>query len=92
MPIVKVRKRYQLTIPEEVRNSLGLEIGDYVEVTVREGGEEAVIIPKRLIDKGDAWYWSKEWQEKERWADEAIKKGQVKEFDNVEDLIKELNS
>jgi AbrB family looped-hinge helix DNA binding protein len=90
MSVVKVRKRYQLTIPEDVREKLGLEIGDYVEVTVRGG--EAVIVPKKLIDKRDAWYWSKEWQEKEQRADEAIKGGQVKEFDNVEDLIKDLNS
>ncbi len=91
MPVVKVRKRYQLTIPEEIRKKLNLEVGDYVEVTVSETGE-IIITPKKLIDKRDAWYWSKEWQEKERQADEDIEAGQVKEFDDVEDLIKDLNS
>lgn len=90
MPIVKVRKRWQLTIPEEVRQELGLEVGDLVEMTIKNG--EAVITPKRLIDKRDAWYWSKEWQEKEKEADEALMKGDYKEFDDVQDLIKELNS
>lgn len=90
MPIVKVRKRYQLTIPEEVRKELELEVGDLVEVSVRNG--EAVIIPKKLSNKRDAWYWSKEWQEKEREADEDLKAGKYKDFGSIEDLIKDLNS
>lgn len=89
MPVVKVRKRYQLTIPEEIREKLGLEVGDYVEISTR--GEEAVIVPKKLVDKKDAWYWSKEWQAKEQEADEDIKAGRVKHFDDVEELIKDLN-
>ena len=89
MPIVKVRKRYQLTIPEEVREQLGLAVGDYVEIKAH--GEEAVIVPKKLVDKQDAWYWSKEWQAMEREADEDIKAGRVKRFDNVEELIEDLN-
>mgnify|MGYP000134401135 CR=1 FL=1 len=89
MPVVKVRKRYQLTIPAEVREKLGLKVGDYVEIATR--GEKAVIVPKKLVDKKDAWYWSKEWQAKELEADEDIKAGRVKHFDDVEELIKDLN-
>ena len=75
MTVVKVRTKYQVTIPEKVRRQVGLEVGDYVEVEAQ--GSEIVIIPKSLIDKEDAWFWSKEWQKKEREADEAIKKGEL---------------
>ncbi len=91
MPVVKVRKRYQLTIPEEIRKKLDLEVGDYVEVRISKTGQ-LIITPKKLVDKRDAWYWRKEWQEKERQADEDIQAGRVKEFDDVEELIKDLNS
>ena len=42
------------------------------------------------IDVNQLWFWFQEWQKKERRADQAIKKGSVKRFDHVEDLIREL--
>ena len=32
MPIRKLTRNYQLTIPAEIRKALGLDIGDYVEI------------------------------------------------------------
>lgn len=90
MPVVKVRAKYQVTIPEKVRRQVGLEVGDYVEVEAQ--GSKIVIKPKKLPNKGNAWFWSREWQKKEREADEALAKGDYKEFDDVEELIRELNS
>ena len=43
------------------------------------------------INTSQAWFWTKEWQESERKATEDIKKGRVKEFEDVEDLIKDLH-
>ncbi|HDL84756.1 MAG TPA: AbrB/MazE/SpoVT family DNA-binding domain-containing protein [Candidatus Acetothermia bacterium] len=89
MTVVKVRTKYQVTIPEKVRRQVGLEVGDYVEVEAQ--GSEIVIIPKSEIDKGDAWFWSKEWQEKEREADEAIKKGElIGPFETNQEAIEAL--
>jgi len=42
------------------------------------------------IDVDQLWFWSQEWQKKERRADQAIKKGNVKRVDQVEDLVLEL--
>lgn len=39
---------------------------------------------------GQAWYWSDEFQEKEREADEDIERGDYEEFDNFDDFIDEL--
>ena len=42
------------------------------------------------VNVDQLWFWSQEWQKKERRADQAIKKGNVKRFDQVEDLVLEL--
>jgi hypothetical protein len=52
--------------------------------------EKAVLVPKRLVDKSLAYFWTKRWQDGERAADEDIKAGRVKLFDSVEELIKDL--
>jgi hypothetical protein len=36
------------------------------------------------------WYWSKEWQEKERKADEDLKAGKIHAENNIDDLIDQL--
>jgi hypothetical protein len=64
------------------------EEGDFVEIEVLEG--RAVLTPKRLVDKDQAYFWSREWQEGEREAQEDIRAGRVKEFASVEDLFRDL--
>ncbi len=49
MKIVKIGKRYQITIPKEISNKLHLEEGDLLEAE-QEGGK-IVLVPKRLVDK-----------------------------------------
>ena len=36
-----------------------------------------VLTPKKLVDKDQEWFWTKEWQERENEADKAIAKGEV---------------
>ena len=48
-------------------------------------------MPKKLVDKSQAYFWTRKWQEGERAADEDIKAGRVKTFDSVDDLIKDLD-
>lgn len=52
MPYVKIGPKHQVTIPKEVFEALKLEVGDIVEVVVRNG--QAVIIPKRMVEKAPA--------------------------------------
>jgi antitoxin MazE len=84
----KVTRHGQVTLPASVRKKLGIEEGDLIEVTVED--DKAVLLPKKIIDKSQAYFWTKEWQEAEREAREDIKAGRVKTFDNVEALIKDL--
>ncbi len=48
MPRVKVTRNYQVTIPAEVRNELGIREGDYLEVYVSEEGHIVMKKVKRV--------------------------------------------
>jgi len=85
----KVTRHGQITLPASVRKELGIEEGDLVEIDVTD--DRAVLMPKKLVDKSQAYFWTKRWQEGEREADEDIKAGRVRTFDSVEDLIKDLD-
>ena len=55
---------------------------------------DIVSIPYRGIfserDASQAWFWTPEWQAKERIAEEEIRRGDVRTFDSVEELIADL--
>jgi len=87
MPVVRITRNYQVSIPKSVRDALGLEEGDLIEVEERSG--EIVMVPKKLIDAAQAWFWSPEWQRGEREVDEDIRAGRViGPFKNIEELKK----
>jgi len=89
MPTSKVTRHGQITLPASVRKRLGIEEGDLVEIVVED--ERAVLMPKKLVDKNQAYFWTKRWQEGERDADEDIKAGRIKTFASVSELIKDLD-
>lgn len=49
MPVVTVKTKFQVTIPQEVREALGIAEGDLLEAMVENG--KIVLIPKKLIDR-----------------------------------------
>lgn len=83
---VKIREKYQVTIPEDVREKIPLKVGERVQVIVRGG--EIVICPVTEIPRGQAWFWSKEWQEKIAKSIKDIEKGKVKVFKSVKEARK----
>jgi AbrB family looped-hinge helix DNA binding protein len=85
----KVTRNGQITLPAPVRTLLGIEEGDLIEIEVID--EKAVLSPKRLIDKSQAYFWTKKWQDGEKAASEDIKNKRVKVVDTVEELMKELD-
>jgi len=140
MPLRKVRKFYQVSLPAQLSKRLGIAEGEYVEMQETKEGilvkpvavtervpiarltakeqrillkakdkvarikkdllsarglteEEARVAAKAgLIDPDQAWWWFESWQKGEREAEKDLKAGKVKEFENVEDLIKDLRS
>ena len=91
MSAVKIGAKHQITIPHKTFEKLHLEEGDYLEVIEQEEG--LLLIPKKLIPKDQTWFCTKEWQQKEQEADEAIASGEVSRvYDDVEEMIKDLDS
>ncbi len=88
MPVVKILRHGQITLPKEIRKILGVEEGDLLEVGLEDA--RVFLQPKILVDKQTVLSEVGEIKIKE--ALEALKKKEIKEFDNVEDLINELNS
>ena len=84
----RVTRHGQITLPASVRKELGVEEGDVIGIEIVD--EHVVLIPKKLVDKSQSYFWTKEWQEAEREASENIKAGRVKAFDTVEELFEDL--
>jgi AbrB family looped-hinge helix DNA binding protein len=83
--LVRVRQKSQITLPQSIRKTLGIEEGDYLDVRVKDG--EIILKVKKLIDKDQAWFWTERWQQGEREADEDIKKGRISQFEDVNEAI-----
>ena len=47
--LVQVRKKAQVTLPQSVRQKLGIEEGDFLDIQVRNG--EIVLKVKKLVVK-----------------------------------------
>ena len=80
---VKVREKYQVTIPEDVRNKIPLRVGERVEVVAR--GNEIIIRPVVEVPRDQAWFWSPEWQEQIAQSRKDLEKGKVKIFKSVKE-------
>ena len=85
MELLQIRKKFQITLPRSIRERLALEEGDYIAAEVRD--DEIVLRPKKLIDKSQVWFWSREWQKAERDAEADIQAGRVHEFSDTEEAI-----
>jgi AbrB family looped-hinge helix DNA binding protein len=83
--LVQVRKKAQLTLPLSVRQKLGIEEGDFLDVQVKSG--EIVLRVKKLIDKEQAWFWTERWQKGEKEAEEDIRAGSIHRFPDAESAI-----
>jgi len=71
----KIQRHRQITIPKSMFEKMNLSEGDFVELVERKGS--LVMIPQKLVDKNQAWFWTKEWQQKEQKAEQDIKEDRV---------------
>ena len=80
---VKVREKFQITIPQTVRGTVPLKVGERVEVSAR--GREIVIRPIVEIPRDQAWAWSKEWQAQLTQSARDLEQGKVRVFRSVKE-------
>ncbi len=77
MPLVKVKTKYQVTLPTDIRRKAGLAVGDLLEAKIE--GKKITLTPKSIIDRGLAESL------------EDFKKGRYYgPFDSAEDMIRSL--
>ena len=53
MPLVKVKEKFQITLPVELREALHLAVGDLLEATIEDN--VIVLKPKVVLDREQAW-------------------------------------
>jgi AbrB family looped-hinge helix DNA binding protein len=49
MAIVKVKEKFQVTLPAKLRKSTGVQVGDFLEARVERG--KITLTPKSLVDR-----------------------------------------
>lgn len=89
---MKISSKRQVAIPKSVMEILHLKPGDEVEFEVEDNTARIIPVKTIKVPREQAWFWTPEWQEKEREADEDIEKNRYKEFDNAGDVLKDLHS
>lgn len=91
MALTRIGPKHQITIPREAFERLDLHPGDLLDVEVTEEGLR--IVPQKLVPRDQAWFWTKEWQEREREASEAIARGELSgPFETAEELVRHLRA
>ncbi len=91
MELVKVKRNYQITIPQNLRRKIRLAVGDYLEVDIRD--DALVIRPVKVVHPDQEYFFSKEWQEKEAEADRDIAANKVAgPFETLEEALEALKN
>ncbi|WP_321472385.1 AbrB/MazE/SpoVT family DNA-binding domain-containing protein [uncultured Paludibaculum sp.] len=49
-PLVRIKEKFQVTLPVELRTRSGLAVGDFLEVSMEQGGV-ITLTPKSLVDR-----------------------------------------
>jgi AbrB family looped-hinge helix DNA binding protein len=89
MELVKVKKNYQITIPQSLRKLIRLAVGDYVEISIKD--DVLTIRPVKVIHPDQEYFFTEEWQKKEAEADKDIAQGKLAgPFEDVDEALKAL--
>ncbi len=88
MELLKVNENGQLMIPAKLRQQIGLENGSFVSVEILQ--ENSKITPVTIILKGEERYHTQNWIETEREATEDYRKGGLKAYNDVDEMMDEI--
>jgi AbrB family looped-hinge helix DNA binding protein len=87
--LTKVTRNGQITLPASVRRAFRVAEGDYLEVQADADGIR--LVPKKLIDSSQAYFWSNSWQAGEQEASLDLAAGRVAEARDADDLVARLD-
>ena len=84
-----LRAKGQLTLPDNIRKAAKLEEGDLIEAEVSDNGE-VILRPLATVERSQAWFWTRAWQDGEREASEQASRGEGEIFDSGADFLDSL--
>jgi AbrB family looped-hinge helix DNA binding protein len=86
----RLRNKGQVTVPQEIRNLLGVEEGDDLLFYTDEAGR-IVVSRAQIIDPEQAWFWSDRWQRMEQEAQADLDAGRIVEYANIAEALAALD-
>jgi bifunctional DNA-binding transcriptional regulator/antitoxin component of YhaV-PrlF toxin-antitoxin module len=87
---VTMQSRGVVALPRELRKRMHLdEPGAQLEMTEREDGVIEVRA-QMAVPVTQSWFWTKEWQQREREADADIAAGRVTRYEDAESFLDAL--
>jgi len=86
----RLRNKGQVTVPQEIRNFLGIEEGDDLLFYTDEAGR-VVVSRAQIIDPEQAWFWSGRWQRMEQEAQADLEAGRTVEYANIAEALAALD-
>lgn len=85
---VRIGRKRQITLPEAAAARLGVGVGDELEARILDDRVE--LIPMVVVPRDQAWFWTPEWQAKEREAEAARRAGKYMESMSAGRLVARL--
>lgn len=82
---IRVGGKRQITLPREAARRFGLGAGDELEARILDDCIE--LRPMVSVPKAQAWFWTPEWQVKEREAEASRKRGDYRQFSSAKKLV-----
>ncbi len=89
MRTVTLSSKGQIAIPKEVRATLHIEEGDQLVFNVVEG--KIVLEPVINVPRSQAWFWTKEIQNKMEKSEKEFIAGKSRRYKGVKKLLDDLN-
>ncbi|GAB3237849.1 AbrB/MazE/SpoVT family DNA-binding domain-containing protein [Kineosporia babensis] len=89
---IALQSRGLFALPSELRRRYGLDKpGAQVEITERADGVLEVR-PQAAIPASQAWFWEREWQQREREATADLQAGRFADHDSADAFLTDLAS
>ncbi|MDO8753545.1 MAG: AbrB/MazE/SpoVT family DNA-binding domain-containing protein [Anaerolineales bacterium] len=88
--ILQVKRNGEITLPSALREQAKLKEGDLLEAVVEADGTVR-LVPQIAVNRSQAYFWTRRWQEGEREADDDLIEGRFQDFSSMDDLIADLS-
>jgi AbrB family looped-hinge helix DNA binding protein len=90
--MMRISSKRQIAIPKHIMAAMNLQPGDEIDIRIDNGAAYLVPVATIRVPRDQAWFWTKEWQEKEQEADADITEGKFRDFESLDELMKDLHS